>query len=341
MGESSKKNEEMNIMKELIAAFPQNITEALQIAKAKNYSTPSNEIKNIVVCGMGGSGIGGQLVQKWVEDELSIPMTGVHAYSLPNFVNENTLVIASSYSGNTEETLACINEAISKKAHIIGITSGGSLEKICEENDYDCTIVPGGNPPRTALAFSIVQLLSILSQLGLTSSQRLEEIEKARQLIVSEEVNIKKKAFELAQFLEGKVGILYGTTSFEPMLIRARQQFNENGKLLCWHHTIPEMNHNELVGWGGGDDRFATVFFIEENILPRNQRRVEISKNVALKKESSLMEISTKGESFIEQTLYLVNIVDWASLYLSDIKNVDPIDIEVIDYLKNELANFK
>ncbi len=327
-------------MEQLIAAFPENIKEALQIAKAKTYSKPKSEIQNIVVCGMGGSGIGGQIVQKWVEKELSVPMTVVHDYSLPKFVNENTLVIASSYSGNTEETLSCVEEAIQKNTQIIGITSGGKLEGICKDNNFDCVVVPGGNPPRTALAFSIIQLLSIFSQLNLSSSKRLEEIERSRQLILAEEIEIKQKAHELAEFLLGKVGILYGTTSFEPILVRARQQFNENGKLLCWHHTIPEMNHNELVGWGGGDDRFATVFFVEENMHPRNQRRLEISKDVVLKKGASLMEITTKGNSFIEQSIYLINIVDWASLYLSDLKNVDPIDIEIIDYLKNELSKF-
>jgi len=328
-------------MEKLIAAFTGNLSEALLIAKAKTYSKPKHEIKYIVVCGMGGSGIGGKIVQKWVENELTIPMTVVHAYSLPNFVNENTLVIASSYSGNTEETLSCVAEAIEKNANIIGITSGGRLAEICDENSFDSVIVPGGNPPRTALAYSIVQLLSILSQMGLISHNCLVEIEKARELIVLNESEIKLKARQMAEFLVGKVGVLYGTTSFEPMLVRARQQFNENGKLLCWHHTIPEMNHNELVGWGGGDDRFATIFFVEENMHPRNKRRLEISKDVVLKKGASLMEVSTKGNSFIEQTLYFINIVDWASLYLSELKEVDPIDIEIIDYLKNELANFK
>ncbi len=330
----------MNTMEKLIAAFPNNITEALQIAKNKTYTQPKKQIKNIVVCGMGGSGIGGQLVQKWVEKELAIPMVGVHAYSLPNFVNENTLIIASSYSGNTEETLSCVEEAIQLNAQIIGITSGGKLKEICTENDFDCVLVPGGNPPRTALAFSIVQLLSILSQLELVSGERLLEIEKAKELILQNEEEIKTKARELAKFLQNKVGILYGTTSFEPVLVRARQQFNENSKLLCWHHTIPEMNHNELVGWGGGDSRFATVFFIEENIHPRNERRVQISKDVVLKKGAALLEVKTKGNSFIEQSIYLINVVDWASLYLSELKNVDPIDIEIIDYLKGELAKF-
>lgn len=327
-------------MENLISAFPENITEAIEIANKASFKPLSENINNIVICGMGGSGIGGKLVQKWVENELSIPIIGIQDYSLPAFVSKNTLLIGSSYSGNTEETLSALKEGITKGATVIGVCSGGELKDLCEKNNFDCVVVPGGNPPRTALAFSLVQLLNILCNYNLISPKRLEEMEKGRQLIVNNEVSIKETAMELATFLRGNVGILYGTTKFEPLLVRARQQFNENSKLLCWHHVIPEMNHNELVGWGGGDDRFATVLFNSKDIHPRNQRRIEITKDAIKKKTSKLFEVEAIGDSFIEETIYFTNIVDWASLYLADLDNVDPIDIEIIDYLKNELANF-
>ena len=329
-----------NSMRNLIAEFPSNITEALEIAKNASIHPAKATINNVVICGMGGSGIGGKLVASWIEKEIAIPVEGVSAYSLPNYVSENTLVIGSSYSGNTEETLSCIEEAIEKKAQIIGVCSGGKMQEICNSNNFDCIVVPGGNPPRTALAFSIVQLLNIFAQLGLTSAERLTEIEKARQLIVQDEHEIKAIAQDLAAFIKGTVPILYAETKFEPMLVRARQQFNENGKMLCWHHTIPEMNHNELVGWGGGDTRFSTVFFTSDDMHPRNAKRLEICKDVIAKKGAKQLDIRAKGNSFIEQTIYLINIVDWASLYLADLKQVDSIDIAVIDFLKSELANF-
>ena len=328
------------MMEKLISAFPTNITEAIEIANTSNFRKPNKPIHNIVICGMGGSGIGGGLVSSWVEDELNVPVITVKDYMLPKFVSENTLVIGSSYSGNTEETTSSVKEAITRGAHIIGICSGGALKTICEENGFDVVVVPGGNPPRTALAFSIIQLLNILTRLGLISPGRLNELEKSRELIVSNELEIKKTAREVAAFLKGNVGILYGTSKYEPVLVRARQQFNENGKLLCWHHAIPERNHNELVGWGGGDDRFAVVFFMPEDVHPRNAKRIEISREVISKKTSKIFEIHAKGNSTIERSIYMINVVDWASLYLSEIKNVDPVDIEVIDYLKGELANF-
>jgi len=327
-------------MDKLISAFPANITEALAIAKQANFRQPKNEIHNIVICGMGGSGIGGKLVGKWIENEINVPILYAHDYRLPAFVSKNSLVIGSSYSGNTEETISTIKEAITKGAHIIGVCSGGEMQEICIKNDFDCVVVPGGNPPRTALAFSLVQLLNIFSKLGMISSKRLDEMETARQLIVGSEVEIKAKAREIASFLVGNVGVLYGTTMYEPVLVRARQQFNENGKLLCWHHTLPEMNHNELVGWGGGDDRFASLFFESEDIHPRNARRLEITKARIATMSSKNMVISPKGNNLIERSIYYINLVDWASLYLAELKNVDPIDIEIIDYLKSELAKF-
>jgi glucose/mannose-6-phosphate isomerase len=328
-------------MDKLISAFPVNITEALAIAKNSSFKSPHNEIQNIVICGMGGSGIGGRLVGSWVADELKVPVHVVNDYTLPHFVSKNSLVIGSSYSGNTEETISSINEAIAVGAHVIGICSGGKLEQICKEHGFDVVVVPGGNPPRTALAFSLTQLLNILAEFRMISPMRLTELDKARQLIVDREEHIKKEAHKIAEFLIGNVGILYGTSKYEPVLIRARQQFNENSKLLCWHHAIPEMNHNELVGWGGGDDRFATLIFDADDIHPRNAKRMEITEAIISKTSSKVMTLKSEGASTIEKSIFMINIVDWASLYLSDLKKVDPIDIEVIDYLKGELANFK
>lgn len=327
-------------MDRLISAFPDNITQAIAIAKGVNLSKANNTIQNVIICGMGGSGIGGRLVQKWVENEIEVPVTVVHDYFLPKFISKNTLVIASSYSGYTEETISCVHDALKAKAHIVGVCSGGLLEDMGKEYGFDTIIVPGGNPPRTALAFSITQLLHILNQFGLIGTTCIEQLETARQLIVSSEVKIKEEAMKMAEYLKGHVGILYGTTEYEPVLIRARQQFNENSKLLCWHHVIPEMNHNELVGWGGADNRFATIFFDTDDISDRNARRLEITKSVIDKQSDKKLEFKCQGNNLIERSIYIINVVDWSSLYLSDLKKVDPIDIAIIDYLKDELSNF-
>jgi glucose/mannose-6-phosphate isomerase len=330
----------MSDMNTLIAEFPQNITEALEIASKAKISTPKNAISNVLICGMGGSGIGGRLVAKWLEDELSVPVAFAQDYGIPGFVSENTLVIGSSYSGNTEETMSSVELALKKGVHLIGITSGGKLQALCEENGYDVIVVPGGNPPRAALAYSLVQLLHIFAELGMSSKDRLDEIAKARDLIVAEQATIRQAGLDMASFVHGNVPIFYGTTDYEPVLVRARQQFNENGKNLGWSHAIPEMNHNELVGWGGGDDRFALVVLETDDVHPRNAKRLEITKATIAKKTKHLMTVKAKGNSRIERSIYLINIVDWASLYITELNGADPIDIEIIDYLKGELAKF-
>ena len=330
----------LTTMEELIADFPKNISEAINIARNSSFKQPPNPISSIVICGMGGSGIGAQLVSNWVSEELCVPIEIVNEYTIPTYVSQSTLVIGSSYSGNTEETLSAIEEALERGAHVIGICSGGLLEELCDSNNCDKVIVPGGNPPRTALAYSLIQLLNILSELGLIQN-KLESMESARELIVHDETVIKQHARELAAFLNGNVGILYGTTKYSAVLIRARQQFNENSKFLCWHHSIPEMNHNELVGWGGGDQRFATVFFETDDLHRRNAKRMQITRDVIQKRSGKVLTIQAKGNNIIEKSIYFINIVDWASLYLAEIKEQDPIDIAVIDYLKGSLANFE
>lgn len=326
-------------MDKLIAAFPENITESLEIgARAKLNKKPEN-VTSILICGLGGSGIGGSLISKWVEKESAVPVNVSKEYTIPAYVNESTLVICSSYSGNTEETLESVDAALKAGAKVVGITSGGKLMDICIENDLDHVVVPGGNPPRSTLAFSLIQLANILVQYNFIDEKILKQIEKARMLLMQEEKSIKKKAMEIAEFFAlDKVPVLYSTSDFEPVLVRARQQINENGKRLCWHHVIPEMNHNELVGWGQGDNRYAVLFLDSLWINGRNKKRLELTREIVSKKTNNVKTVSGIGNSLIEQSLYFVNMLDWASYYMAELGKVDAVEVDVIDYLKGELA---
>jgi glucose/mannose-6-phosphate isomerase len=327
-------------MKELIEAFSQNIRDAIQIANSSTLTTPKNEIKNIIICGLGGSGIGAKIVHNWTQDEINVPITCVNEYTLPAFANENTLVIGCSYSGNTEETTMAIDEAHANGCHIVGITSGGNLQAFCAKFDYDCIIVPGGNPPRSALAFSLVQLLHYLAQQGFISPLCIVSINNAADALSKDLASIQSIGMELANFLYKKVGVYYAETKYEGVIVRARQQFNENSKYLGWHHVIPEMNHNELVGWGGGDERFAPVFFNTVDMHPRNKKRFQITLDAVQKKSGNVFIVDAKGENLIERSIYFIHIVDWASFYLCELNKADIMDIEIIDYLKSELAQF-
>lgn len=325
-------------MDKLIAAFPKNIESALLIAEKASFQKPESTIRNVIMCGMGGSGIGGRLVSLWIQNEISVPVQCYHNYSTPAYIDKHTLVIASSYSGNTEETLFFVEEAHAKGAHIIGVCSGGKLKEFCSKNNFDYVLVPGGNPPRSALAFSVIQVANILTQLDLISGKTLASIASAKKIIEDKNASIREKALKLAEFIKGTVPVFYAETLYDAVLVRAKQQFNENSKILCWTHVIPEMNHNELVGWGGGDNRFSAVFFDTKDLLPRNKKRVEITSKVIASK-TKLLTVSAEGNDITERSIYLIHLVDWASFYLSEINQIDAVEVKVIDHLKSELAN--
>lgn len=326
-------------MDKLIAQFPKQIADALEIAKEAHLRTLDNKsFDNVVICGMGGSGIGGKMVSQWFLSQSNVPVTLVQSYSLPGFVNKETLVIGSSYSGNTEETMSVVKEAHDTGATIVGISSGGELVRFCKETGSDFIKVPGGNPPRSMLAFSVIQLVKVLSSAGVIDKEALNQIDHCRHLLNAELLSIKQEAKKMANHIHKKQCVLYGSTELESVVVRARQQINENSKQLCWHHVIPEMNHNELVGWGGGSNDIAVVFFESQFMGERNKLRFELSKEIISKKTNAVISIKGRGKTPIEESFYFIHIIDWASIYLADLNGVDPIEIQVIDHLKNSLS---
>lgn len=336
MTEAQQNNEKM---RNLIAAFPENLTEALKIAENSPLTKNYPKFNNVVICGMGGSGIGGKLVASWIVNEINIPINFCQDYSLPNYVDKKTLIIASSNSGNTEETLSAVEEAHKKGSSIIGICSGGKLKAFCKHWNYDCIIVPGGNPPRTQLAFSIVQLVHIFAEINLINKEKINEFVTAKELIIANNDEIHEEAKQLADFINGKELIIYSEAKDEGVAVRARQQFNENSKVLCNHHTIPEMNHNEMVGWYGGAYRYAVLFLDTNDWHAQNKKRLAFSIETIQTKTNAIKVLKAKGESHLTKALYLINIIDWASLYAAEKKNVDSIYIGVIDNLKASLQN--
>ncbi|MNX86156.1 bifunctional phosphoglucose/phosphomannose isomerase [compost metagenome] len=177
--------------------------------------------------------------------------------------------------------------------------------------------------------------------MGYAPASILNEIANGKKLIDSNEEQIKSEAMRVAKELQKRTIAVYAGSGYEAITIRAKQQFNENSKELCWQHVIPEMNHNELVGWGGGDNRYACLFIQTGDLSIRNQKRFEISVERTKSKTDKIETITAKGETQVEKSIYLIHLIDWISLYLSDLKNGDPIEIEIIDYLKAELGKIK
>lgn len=325
-------------MKTLVANFSKQLTEAIQIGSKAKLTPSKTNINNVLICGLGGSGIGGSIVAQLVAPSATVPIDTSKGYFIPAYVNEKTLVIISSYSGNTEETLQCMEAAIQKNAKVVCVTSGGSVEKIAKEKGLDHIIVPGGMPPRSCLGFSLVQLFFILVSFNIINDSYKKDLEAAIKLIDAEEINIIAEATSIAKKIIGKLPVVYATTYNEGIAIRLRQQLNENSKILCWHHIIPEMNHNELVGWTEKNENLAVLFLLDKDEYSRNMARVEINKEVIKKYTSTIVDIHSKGNSAIEKAIYFIHLGDWLSVILGESRGADLMEIKVIEHLKSALS---
>ena len=325
-------------MKNLIASFPQHIRQALQSAESAPFKHPGRRFDEVLITGLGGSGIGGSMAAEWLAPYAKIPVLVNKDYDLPTFADRNTLVIASSYSGNTEETVQAAHTAFERGCEVAVITSGGTLAAWAQEKNLNLLTMPGGNPPRSMLGFSLSNLLVMLHRYGLDMPDPKPILEQAALLLEDEQDAIRTQAAALAVGLTHAICAVYAPVGYAAVAERVRQQLNENSKMLCWNAPIPEMNHNELVGWAAGNASFAALFLRGKAENPRNALRAEINKKQIAEKTPRVFEITAKGPNHLAEMLYLVHVTDWLSWELSEIHGADIMDIAVIDYLKTSLA---
>lgn len=325
-------------MQTLVEGFPGQLEEALKIGKSAVLSEPKHPIRNVLISGLGGSGIGGTIISEFSFDSSPVPVSVTKGYFIPAFIDQHSLVVISSYSGNTEETLACMEQAIAKNAHVVCITSGGKVAELAKQHKLDLILIPGGMPPRACLGFSLAQQVCIFAKHKLLAPTALAELESSITLLKSEQAFIRSQAETLAKNLHGRTPVIYCTTHYEGIAIRFRQQLNENAKVLCWHHVIPEMNHNELVGWAGGSEEVSVVLFTDPDEYERNNFRIAINKDIITRFTPHFTEIAAKGKSQIEKSIYLIHLGDWASVYLANLRGVDAVEVNVINFLKGELS---
>lgn len=330
-------NKALTEMENYISGISQNMTEALEIGKTAIKNFKIEPVNRVVIAGLGGSGISGKIISKLVENTCKVPIHLINDYGIPGWVDKHTLFIAASYSGNTEETLSALNEARSKNAQICSITAGGKLEKICRENGYNTVVIPSGQPPRTSFGYSSVQQFFVLHAYDLISDFFIKEVQDAAQLLKDEAAAIKNEAKAVADKIIHTIPVIYSEAHAEGLAIRLRQQINENAKMLCWHNVLPEMNHNELVGWAGGNETLSALFIHTPDDHPGVKRRMELSKEIIANYTPHLIDLVPKGNTAIARAYYLIHLSDWISFYLAEKQEVDPIEIRVIDYLKNEL----
>ncbi len=324
-------------MLDYIQNFPNQLEQSIEIFERSDFKKVDlKSIRNVVITGMGGSGIGGTFASEYVSSFSQIPIVVNKSYQLPAFVDSHTLVVASSYSGNTEETLQCVEQALQKKAPLVAITSGGKLKQLAHQHDFLVIELPGGFPPRTCLGYSFVQLLGIFERLGILSEEWKKRIQSAAQLLRHQQADIRERAQLVAKKIHKTFSIIYSLQS-EALAWRLRQQLNENSKVLCSHHIIPEMNHNEIVGWRVLNTSHSVLVFLTSADLPQNRKRYTFCKAVFEKYGVPVIELVGVGNDLLEEWMYLVHWSDWISYELAQLNSVDAVEVKVIDDLKNYL----
>lgn len=325
-------------MKQLIQDFTEQVTKAVVIGNAYEASDADRRISNVLISGLGGSGIGGTIAAEVVADEAGIPIVTNNGYFIPAFVNGDTLFLSCSYSGNTEETISATTLAHDKGAKIVVISSGGKLKEMATANGWDFIAIPGGQPPRASFGFSFPQVLFALAAHGIITRNFVNDLKVAINLLDANEEAIQAEAKEVTEKLLGKIPVIYAADGFGGVATRFRQQVNENSKMLCWHHVIPEMNHNELVGWRTKNEDLAVVIFRNETDYKRIQARMDINKETFAEYTNTIIEVWSKGESELQRAIYLIHLGDWVSFFLGEKRGVDITEVKVIDHLKGELA---
>lgn len=327
------------MMDQLIERFAEQLREAVEIGKNAKISRPQHAINKVYVAGLGGSGIGGDFAAEFVKNKCKVPVLTGKGYDVPAYVDKNTLVVTSSYSGNTEETLSAFDQLMKTGAKVVVLSSGGRLIELAKEHQLDFIQVPGDWPsPRACLGYSMVQQMFILHYCGLIDDSFISDLIAAADLVDREDADVRTRARQIAGILNEKTPVIYIADSMEAVAIRLRQQINENSKMLCWHNVIPEMNHNELVGWRDQRKDVAVLMLRNRTDHPRVQMRMDINKEIITEYTDTMIEVYSKGSSFIQRAIYLVYLGDWISFYLADLRNMDSIEVKVIDFLKGELA---
>jgi glucose/mannose-6-phosphate isomerase len=337
-------------MIELLEEFPQKMRDALRLGEAFSVSTPEfNPIfKNIVILGMGGSAIGGDLLSDYLADELSIPIVVIRGYNIPKFVDENSLVFAVSYSGNTEETFSALKKCLEAKARVIALTSGGKFTDFSQENNFPVIKVPAGIQPRAAISYLFFPILKAIERLGLIQ-QRDSEIEETFNILqklsqeysgksLSENNLAKKVALNLYQYLP----LVYGSEGLlNAVAMRWKTQVNENSKWPCFWNVFPELDHNEIVGYEieNSINRQVKVVYLQdkEGFLRVEQRR-EITRKIIEDKVAEFIVCPTKGKGKMARMFSLIYLGDLVSYYLAILNQVDPSPVACIENLKKELA---
>jgi glucose/mannose-6-phosphate isomerase len=335
-------------MLDTIANFPEQIKETTDIVKSAELNK-FFKIDNIIMDGMGGSAISGDILQTLLRDRLNIPVFVNREYDLPKWANKDTLILFQSYSGDTEETLSAFKHACQKKCKIIGISSGGKLQGYCEKRGISHIKIPSGLQPRAATAFLLFSCLLTLKKINVLKDDVDLEIKETIELTtdfrnknnkdVAEKDNLSK---QIATKLHNTIPQIYGWSIYSPIARRWCTQFNENSKIIARYDLVPESNHNDIVGWSQNPEaskKFSCILFRDDKIESiYMSKRLNFMKNLFEDVAANIIEVQVRGKKTLPKMIYAMYLGDFVSCYLAVLRKTDPTPVDVITELKKALA---
>jgi glucose/mannose-6-phosphate isomerase len=334
-------------MGKIIADFPGQCRQAIEIARKADVKLPRTAYRNIVICGMGGSAIAGDILASCLADLVPSAILVQRNYGLPGWVGQDDLVIASSYSGETEETLSDFEEALKRRSTVAAITSGGKLKERCLSGGLPFITIPGGLPPRGALGYSFFSLLGLFISSGLVSDQSgaldetMDILKKLSGDYSADKPGRENKAKQIAGDIYGYLPVVYASSDLlAPVARRWANQLNENAKILSYWAVMPELCHNEIVGWEKLPEvgSKAKIFFLQDpGDHPRNSLRFEVLQGIIDPQSGGIIKIQSQGRSQLARMFSLLYLADFISYYLALLNEVDPMPVKRIDRLKSVL----
>jgi len=296
------------------------------------------EASGLIVCGMGGSAIGGDLAAAAFGSRLSKPLDVVRAYAVPSWTPPDRAILCSSYSGDTEETIGCYAAAEAVGAQRIVATTGGVLGAAARRDGVSVVGMPAGLQPRAAVGYTFAVAAEVAAHVGAGPGLRTEIDSSAAHLEAARE-SLLARAVEIAAAIGDSVPLLYGCGLTAALAYRWKCQVNENAKLPAFHHSVPELDHNEIVGWaGGGRGAFSAVLLEDNDQHPRERERFELTAELIATRARAVVRVETEGETRTERLLWAVMLGDLVSLELAVRRGVDPTPVEVIENLKDRLG---
>lgn len=334
-------------MRDRVAELPAQCADAWHLVKGLSLPESYRAVRGVVVLGMGGSAIGGDLAAGLVAGECPVPVTVIRGYDLPAWVGPEMLVVGSSYSGKTKETLTAFSQALERGCRTAVIATGGDLAGWAQERGIPLLRFSPCLAPRAAIGYSLMLFLGLLWKAGLVLDygkdldEAIAVLEDWQRELRPETPTARNPAKRLAGQLIGRLPVVYGAGFLAPVARRWKGQFNENAKQWAIWEDMPELNHNAVVGYGmpeGVRDRVYAILLCSRQDHPWIQARWDITKELLLQEGIAPDEIWARGNSPLAQMLSLVHFGDYVSLYLAILNGVDPTPVPQIDYLKKRLA---